>query len=164
MSVLAEAIATVGYVGRLRPAPGTWGSLAAFPLAWVLWSLGGLPLFLLAIPFVFGLGWWATEQATRGKEYHDPSEIVIDEVAGQWIALLPVAVGAAMSGADPLAMWPGLVAAFMFFRVFDIIKPGPVGLADRREDALGVMLDDVVAGGLASMCVAMAAVVAHGVM
>ena len=164
MSVLAEAIATVGYVGRLRPAPGTWGSLAAFPLAWVLWSLGGLPLFLLGIPFVFGLGWWATEQATRGKDDHDPSEIVIDEVAGQWIALLPVAVGAAMSGADPLAMWPGLVAAFVFFRVFDILKPGPVGLADRREDALGVMLDDVVAGGLASMCVAMAAVVAHGVM
>ena len=164
MSVLAEAIATVGYVGRLRPAPGTWGSLAAFPLAWVLWSLGSLPLFLLAIPFEFGLGWGATEQATRGKEDHDPSEIVIDEVAGQWIALLPVAVGAAMSGADPLAMWPGLVAAFVFFRVFDILKPGPVGLADRREDALGVMLDDVVAGGLASMCVAMAAVVAHGVM
>lgn len=164
MSGLAEAIATVGYIGRLRPAPGTWGSLAAFPLAWVLLTLGGLPLFLLGIPFVFGLGWWATEQATRGKDDHDPSEIVIDEVAGQWIALLPVAVGAAMSGADPLAMWPGLIAAFVFFRVFDILKPGPVGLADQRKDALGVMLDDVVAGGLASMCVAMAAVLAHGVM
>lgn len=164
MRALAEAIATVGYVGRLRPAPGTWGSLAAFPLAWIIWEIGGVWLFLLAIPVAFFKGWWATQVVTRGADDHDPSEIVIDEVVGQWIALLPVAVGAAMSGADPLAMWPGLVAAFVFFRAFDILKPGPVGLADRREDALGVMLDDVVAGGLASMCVALLAVVVHGMM
>lgn len=164
MSAPATALATVGYIGRLRPAPGTWGSAAAFPLAWLLWTAGGLWLFVIAIPVVFALGWWATAAATRGKADHDPSEIVIDEVVGQWIALLPVAFGLARTGADPLALWPGLVAAFVLFRLFDILKPGPVGWADQRHDALGVMLDDVVAGWLAAMCVAVLAVFAHGVL
>lgn len=164
MKGLATLIATVGYVGRLRPAPGTWGSLAAFPIGWIFWEIGGIWLFLLAIVAGFAKGVWATQIVTRGSDDHDPSEIVIDEVIGQWIALLPVVLGATMTGASIFALWPGLLAAFVLFRLFDIWKPGPVGLADAREDAWGVMLDDVVAGGLAGMCVAVLAVLVHGVL
>ena len=87
---MSRLIATFFYVGLLRPAPGTWGSLAAIPAAWGLHWLGGFPLVFTATVVVFALGWWATVEATRGKDDHDPSEIVIDEVVGQWIALWPV--------------------------------------------------------------------------
>lgn len=159
-----HAISQVFGVGSLRPAPGTWGSLVALPLAYGLHALGGPLLLLAGVIGVFALGWWATASATRGEADHDPSHIVVDEVVGQWIALLPVSLGAAQSGAPILALWPGWVAAFVFFRLFDIWKPGPVGLADRRQDALGVMLDDAIAGGLAAMCVLVTAVFAHGLM
>lgn len=161
---MSRAIATVFGVGLLRPAPGTWGSLAALPLAWAVHQVGGFPVFAMATVAVFVLGWWATTEATRGAADHDPSEIVIDEVAGQWIALWPVSFGAWFVDAAFLALWPGWLAAFALFRLFDIWKPGPVGWADRRHDALGVMLDDVIAGLLAALCVAALAVVAHGLL
>lgn len=161
---LAHQISQVFGIGRLKPAPGTWGSLAALPMAYGLHLLGGPLLLFAAVLIAFGLGWWATAAATAGEANHDPSEIVIDEVVGQWIALLPVSLGATMAGNDMLALWPGWISAFLFFRLFDIWKPGPVGLADRRHDALGVMLDDVIAGGLAAMCVLVVAVFAHGLM
>jgi hypothetical protein len=104
---------------------------------------------------VTALGWWATARGDRGRSDKDPSEIVIDEVVGQWIALWPVSFGAQMAGADVLALWPGIVAAFVLFRLFDIWKPGPVGWADRQPATpLGVMLDDIVAGWLAALVVA----------
>lgn len=161
---MTKLIATFFYSGLMRPAPGTWGSLAALPAAALLFWLGGLTLFLIAIPAVFLLGWWATAEETRGKDDHDPSEIVIDEVAGQWIALIPVFIGITHSGADMLALWPGWVTAFVFFRLFDITKPGPIGWADRRGDALGVMLDDVIAGVFAAAVVMIGAWVSHGVL
>jgi phosphatidylglycerophosphatase A len=164
MSRVSHLIATFGGVGHLRPAPGTWGSLAALPVAWALYALGGVPLFGLAILLVFGLGWWATALETRGKDDHDPSEIVIDEVAGQWIALLPVMIGASHSGAGVLALWPGWVTAFVAFRLFDIAKPGPVGWADRQHGPLGVMLDDVIAGVMAALVVGLGAYISHGLL
>jgi phosphatidylglycerophosphatase A len=100
---------------------------------------------------------------TRGKADHDPSEIVIDEVAGQWIALLPVMIGASHAGASVLALWPGWVLAFAAFRLFDITKPGPVGWADRQQGPLGVMLDDVIAGIMAALFVGLGAWLAHQV-
>ncbi len=157
-------IATVGGVGLLRPAPGTWGSLAALPLAWVLHLLGGWLALALAIPLLYAAGLWATQRETAGKDNHDPSEIVVDEVVGQWIALLPVSIGASLTGASVLALWPGILVAFVGFRLFDILKPGPVGWADRRHDAHGVMLDDVVAGLLAAIVGVALAGLAHGVL
>ena len=128
------------------------------------WGLGGFPALLAATVAVCLLGWWATAEATRGSDDHDPSEIVIDEVAGIWIALWPLSAGMWHAGADPwLFPWPGWVAAFVLFRAFDILKPGPVGWADRRGDALGVMLDDVIAGVLAALGVVLFAWVAHGI-
>ncbi|WP_425090278.1 phosphatidylglycerophosphatase A family protein [Tropicimonas sp. S265A] len=161
---MSRLIATFFGAGLLKPAPGTWGSLAALPAFWVLHSLGGIWLVVVATIAVFALGVWVTKLETAGKDDHDPSEIVIDEVAGQWIALMPVSFGAQVAGADVLALYPGWIAAFVFFRLFDIWKPGPVGWADRRHDAMGVMLDDVIAGAMAAACVAGLAAFAHAVL
>lgn len=161
---MTHFIATFFYVGHMRPAPGTWGSLAALPAAWLLHLLGGPAALCIGIIIVCILGYWATDLETRGKADHDPSEIVIDEVAGQWIALLPVSIGAAHMGADITALWPGWIAAFALFRLFDITKWGPIGWADRKPGPLGVMLDDVIAGVFAALCVLALAYAYHGLL
>ncbi|MHC9237660.1 phosphatidylglycerophosphatase A family protein [Pseudooceanicola sp. 502str34] len=157
-------IATVLGVGNLRPAPGTWGSLAALPLAWALHQLGGFWLLAAATLLALFGGWWAIAQETADTPGADPSEIVIDELVGQWIALWPVSYGAMMMGVDITRLWPGWVVAFVCFRLFDIWKPGPVGWADRRHDPLGVMLDDVFAGVMSGIVVIVLAALAHGVL
>ncbi|WP_299612427.1 phosphatidylglycerophosphatase A [uncultured Tateyamaria sp.] len=162
--MIARILGTVCYVGYLRPAPGTWGSLAALPLAWVLHQLGGFPLLAVAAVLYFVAAWWATAEMTTGSADHDPSEIVADEVVGQWIALAPLSYAAWDRGLDILVLWPGWIAAFILFRLFDIWKPWLVGWADRRGDALGVMLDDVIAGVFAAIGVLALAGVAHGVL
>tara|TARA_R110002033_G_scaffold43721_2_gene85862 strand:+ start:6025 stop:6528 length:504 start_codon:yes stop_codon:yes gene_type:complete len=161
---LATAIGTVLGVGYIRPASGTWGSLVALPWAWLLHVIGGWPLLLVGIVVTFAAGWWATGVMTKGKTDHDPSEIVADEVVGQWIALLPLSIGATNNSVSMLDLWPGWVAAFVLFRLFDIWKPWLVGQADRRGDPLGVMLDDVIAGIFAAIGVVLLAGLAHGVL
>lgn len=158
---MMHLIATFFYVGHLRPAPGTWGSLAALPSAWAIYIISGPWGLLLACGLTYGLGVWATEIETRGKDDHDPSEIVIDEVVGQWIALLPVAFGAWAREVEITALWPGWIAAFVLFRLFDITKWGPVGWADRLHGPTGVMLDDVVAGVFAAIGVGLLAALFH---
>ncbi len=131
-------LATWGGSGLMRPAPGTWGSIAALPCAWlVLWVS---PLaFPFAIILVFGVGLWASHVYMESSGTHDPGEIVIDEVAGQWIVLLPL-----MGSAFNLLDW---FVALVLFRIFDILKPWPVSWADRQVSGpMGVMLDDVIAG------------------
>ena len=161
--MIARAVATVFGAGLLRPAPGTWGSLAALPLAWLVLQAGPLA-FTLAIALAIPLGWWATARVTAAGGDPDPKEVVIDELAGQWIALLPVAWGAARAGVPVEALWPGWVAAFALFRLFDVWKPGPVGWADRLHGPTGVMLDDVVAGAMAALSVGLLAWLAHAVL
>lgn len=160
---MSQLIATVFYIGYLRPAPGTWGSFVALPIAWVIIQLSGFLGLVIAALIIFTLGIWATKVETAGRDNHDPSEIVIDEVVGQWVALFPVAYGAGMMGVDVLALWPGWIMAFVLFRLFDITKPWLVGWADRRDDALGVMLDDVIAGIFTGICVIILAGVYHGI-
>lgn len=158
-------IATFFYSGLSPKAPGTIGSLAALPCGWLIHGLAGYPGLLIATILVFFLGWWATANVTRGQQDHDPGEIVIDEVVGQWIALFPLSYGLWQSGAAPwLFPYPGWIAAFVFFRLFDIWKPWPVSWADRKNTALGVMLDDVLAGIMAAIVVALLAGIAHGIM
>ncbi len=156
-------IGTVCGAGYLKPAPGTWGSLAALPLAWLLHRSGGFPMLLMMTGALFILGVWATTELTKGKEDHDPSEVVIDEVVGQFIALMPLSWSAWTKGLDILVLWPGWISAFVLFRLFDIWKPGLVGWADRRNDPVGVMLDDVWAGIFAAGGVIVLAGLAHGV-
>jgi phosphatidylglycerophosphatase A len=157
-------IATWFGAGLLRPAPGTWGSLAALPLVWLLHLLGGFALVALATVAIFAIGWWVSIVETRDRLDPDPSEIVIDEVAGMFLALWPVSLGAQTMGADILRLWPGWIVAFFAFRLFDVWKPGPVGWADRLHTPLGLMLDDILAGLLAALVVIAAAALAHGVL
>ena len=164
MSGLARIAATVFGVGYLRPAPGTWGSLAALPLAWALHVLGGFPLLLLATLAVTALGFWATAVTTRGQADEDPSEIVIDEVAGQWVALFAISYPSWAHGIEITALWPGWVAGFVLFRLFDIWKPWLVGWADRKGGPVGVMLDDLIAGVFAMIGVLLLAGLSHGVL
>ena len=94
---MTRLIATFLYTGYLKPFSGTWGSAAAVLAGFGLYLVGGWLLVAALIPIAFGLGLWATADLTRGSDDHDPSEVVIDEVAGQWIALLPVMIGASSS-------------------------------------------------------------------
>ena len=132
------ALATLGPVGHLRPAPGSWGSAAALVIAAGLASLSGW-LLEAALVAVCIAGIRAADVYERVTGNKDASPVVIDEVAGQWIALLAV----------PLD-WRWWLAAFVAFRVFDILKPGPVRLAERLPGGYGVMADDIVAGALAA--------------
>lgn len=160
---MTRFIATFGFVGFLPGAAGTWGSLVALPLGYLLHLTGGPLLLALGILAAYGLGHWATRVETFEQDDLDPSHIVIDEVVGQWIALLPLSIGLWHAGAPPqLFPWPGWVAAFILFRIFDIWKPGPVGWADRRAGPTGVMLDDVFAGAIAGLAVTLLAGIAHG--
>jgi phosphatidylglycerophosphatase A len=134
---LASFIATVGGIGHSRIAPGTMGSLVAILPAWALLvSYGTLgPLTFTVV--VFAVGYWASDIYVLAGRVDDPKEIVIDEVAGQalTITFLP---------ATSHPLW--IAAAFVAFRFFDILKPWPVNLAERRlQDGLGVMADDIVA-------------------
>lgn len=164
MNRAAQLVGTVFGIGYLKPAPGTWGSLAALPLTYLLHQIGGFPLVLVSVAAIYALGLWATTVLTAQSDSDDPSEIVIDEVAGQIVALLPLSYSAWSMDLAITALWPGWLAGFLLFRLFDILKPGPVGWADRRHDATGVMLDDVVAGMFAALGVVVLAGLAHGVM
>jgi phosphatidylglycerophosphatase A len=131
----AAMLATWFGTGLLPIAPGSWASLAALPVAWViasLWDGEGLGLTVAVLLFV---GWWAASTVTAASGIRDPSAVVIDEVAGQWLVLLAAPL-------DPLAY----AVAFLLFRIFDIWKPWPVRWADCRvKGGLGIMLDDLLA-------------------
>ena len=164
MKTLAKLVATMGGLGFAPAAQGTLASAVAIPLAWLLHWAGGFPLFATAtLVAVFG-GWWATRVHVEGQPVEaDPSEVVVDELAGQWLALWPLSWGLWAAGAAPHVFpYPGWIAAFVLFRLFDIWKPGPVGWAERRHGAFGIMADDVVAGAIAAIIVAVMAGVAHG--
>jgi phosphatidylglycerophosphatase A len=125
-------IASGGGVGRAPFAPGTAASFAAVLIgALALWIDHRLLTLLTIATCVIGT--WAVHET---NEQGDPGWIVIDEFAGQWIAML---------GLGRVSLY-GLIAAFVLFRFFDITKLGPVGWADRKDGAVGVMADDVVAG------------------
>lgn len=148
-------------VGLLRPAPGTWGSLVAVLLGWAIDRYFGFPALVAATVLVTLLGFWAVGVELRDRPSDDPGEFVIDEVAGQWIALLLPAAAFWARGWDDWLPWPAPLAAFLFFRLFDIRKPWLVGRADRRGDAAGVMLDDLWAGLFAGIATILAAAAWH---
>jgi len=162
---MSRLVAIFFGVGLLRPAPGTWGSAAALGLGLIMHRIGHFPLLLVATVLVTALGFWACARELRDRPGEDPSEIVVDEVAGQWVALLFPSFGFWWAGLDSANFpWPGWVAAFLLFRLFDIWKPWLVGQADRRHDAAGVMLDDLWAGLFAGLGTMILAALAHGVL
>lgn len=157
-------VATFFGIGRLTPAPGTWGSLAAVLLAVLLYQAGGGMLLPVAFVLVTILGFWAVPLVLAGSADPDPSWIVIDEVAGQWLALCFTFIPLARHGVPIMAAWPAFVVPFLLFRLFDIWKPWLVGRADARHDAVGLMLDDLWAGLFAGICAVILAGVYHGLL
>jgi phosphatidylglycerophosphatase A len=135
----ATLVATFFGVGRLRPGPGTWGSLAAALLWWLLAShlppSGRLPVLVLLIVITVAAGIPAATLEARGCGRKDPSHVVIDEVAGQLVTFL----------ACPI-LWQALLAGFILFRVFDIVKPPPVRSLERLPEGTGIVVDDLGAG------------------
>lgn len=129
--------------GFINPAPGTWGSLGAIPFGIAIYSLSGPYGLVIATILVTLVGLWSAgkfDQAMGGK---DSKMIVIDEVAGQWIALVPAALNPVL-----------ILISFIAFRFFDILKPWPVSFFDKKVDgAVGVMGDDVIAGLFAATIV-----------
>lgn len=135
--------ATFFWSGHAPFAPGTWGSLAALPFAWLFLWLGGWQLLLLAAVIATFVGFWSAGRYAESLGYEDPGSVVIDEVAGQWIALLPAAL-------DPVSFAIGFAA----FRILDITKPFPAGWADKKlTGSPGIMLDDLFAGIYAALVV-----------
>lgn len=139
---LLLAYARVGFAGKSPFAPGTCGSLAAILLAPFLFM--PLPLWgrLLMLLLVLVTGTIASSRAEILLNKEDPSEVVIDEVLGQWITCLPFAA---------LGFWE-YVAAFALFRLFDIAKPWPVRRLEKIGGGLGIMIDDAAAGIYAMLC------------
>lgn len=158
-------IATGFGLGYLRPASGTWASAATILLGYALHRIGHFPLVALATVAAILAGFWSVRRWTGGMADKDRSEIVIDEVAGQLIALCATSAGFWFAGLpSDVVPWPGLVVPFVLFRLFDIWKPWIIGRADRRADAAGVMLDDIWAGVFAAVCSVVAAGISHGLM
>jgi phosphatidylglycerophosphatase A len=137
---LALSVATLFGIGRAPLVPGTVGSLAAVPL--VLAAAWGLPTwgFAVATTAVILLGIWAAGIAVRLLGQPDPTMVVIDEVAGMFIAFAGLPM-----------QWGTLAAAFALFRILDVLKPPPARQAERLRGGLGVVLDDLLAGLYANL-------------
>lgn len=139
----AFLIATWFGSGLIKPAPGTWGTVAALPFGLMLLTFSPLDL-IIGILVLFPAGLWASARFTAVVGEEDSSMIVVDEVIGMWIALLPM-----IMGYPPVFV----LFAFLFFRFFDILKPWPISWLDKNiKGALGVILDDVLAGIFAAIC------------
>ncbi len=171
---LALAVATCG-VGYLPIAPGTWGSLVGVGIYLLIrlltfrfidmmtrensvlflfpWSIF-IAVELVVITLVSLVGIWAASRTEKLSAKKDPGKVVVDEVAGQLIALLPVL---------PFAPgWLSILAAFLLFRFFDIVKPYPARRLENLEAGLGIMSDDLVAGAYAA--VATSVIIAIGLL
>lgn len=135
-----------GFGSGLSPrAPGTMGTLMAVPLYWLLAPLN-LAWYSLAVLVAAVVGVFICDLASKQLRVHDHPGIVWDEFVGYWITMWALP-----------ASWWWIVAGFIAFRVFDIAKPWPIGVLDKRvHGGLGIMLDDVVAGLLACVCLHLA--------
>ncbi|QJC27759.1 phosphatidylglycerophosphatase A [Anaplasma platys] len=152
-----EVASTWFGTGRVSRAPGTAGSAAAlllFPLVTAHYAVG-----LAVVTAVFSLGMFAVSSYMRRcPEKSDPKEVVIDEVCGQLLTLVLPSVAGRVCCLDLYTtygfgvLWVFLVSGFLSFRLFDIVKPWPICLVDRKmKGALGVMLDDIFAAIAASI-------------
>jgi phosphatidylglycerophosphatase A len=137
-SVLALPLATALGVGYIPFASGTFGSAVGLVLWWLMPASSASQGALIVA--LFALGSWAAGVAERRFDRTDPSQVVIDEVLGMWITLFLNPVG-----------WAGAVAAFLLFRIFDILKPYPADRFERLPGGVGVMADDAMAAVYANL-------------
>ena len=144
--ILLCNLATLGPIGHLRPAPGTIGSLVALGTGYMI-ARFSLSMLVAGILVLSILGIFAAEQYRQRTGKKDAPEVIVDEVAGQWIPLVII----------PLEIeW--YITAFLLFRFFDISKIGPVGHAETLTGGVGVMADDLVAGILAALVLWLSAI------
>lgn len=135
----ATLVATFFGAGRLKPGPGTWGSLATALLWWLIASHippgARVGVIVLLIVLSVAIGIPAATLEARGCGKKDPSHVVIDEVAGQLVTLIAAPIG-----------WKPLLAGFILFRAFDILKPPPIRQLERLPEGTGIVVDDLGAG------------------
>jgi phosphatidylglycerophosphatase A len=135
----ATLVATFFGAGRLRPGPGTWGSFSAALLWWLMASRLPqplhVPLIAALIVLATAIGIPAATLEARGCGRKDPSHVVIDEVAGQLVTLIACPVH-----------WKPLLAGFILFRAFDILKPPPIRMLEKLPEGTGIVVDDLGAG------------------
>ncbi len=130
--------------GALPKAPGTWGTLAAVPFFLAL-QLLPLAAYAAAVAVLFGAGVWWCGRAARLMGVHDHPAIVWDEMVGFWVTMVVAPAG-----------WLWLAAGFVLFRLFDIWKPWPIRWLDRQVvGGLGIMVDDLLAGLYAALCLSL---------
>jgi phosphatidylglycerophosphatase A len=134
-----------GFGSGLAPkAPGTFGTLVALPIYWLIqdWSIWAYLSFVL-VAFIAGI--WLCQRAADWLKNDDPSGVVWDEIVGYLVAMVFAPSG-----------WQWMLLGFVLFRFFDIVKPWPVSLADKKlHGGLGIMLDDVIAGGYSLLVLGM---------
>jgi len=155
----ARLIATVGGLGDRLPAPGTTaGSLPATLLWSVLalvvsgpWQLAAVTALLTVAAIAVGV--WAAGLEGARRSVDDPGPVVIDEVAGQWLCFLVALPLAALGGVRDVALFAG--CGFLLFRAFDIFKPWPVRPLERLPGGIGIVADDLAAGALAGLFLAL---------
>ena len=129
--------------GLLKPGPGTWGTLAALPIWWFFLAELSWSSYLLVILVSFAFGVFVCGYTAKALGTHDHGAIVWDEFVGVWIALALMP-----------KFWVALLLGFIFFRIFDIFKPYPIKLLDKHvHGGFGIMIDDVLAGIFAWVCV-----------
>ncbi len=135
---LALWTAQVGPIGRLKYAPGTFGSLCAIPLLLLVKNRHELLFVLFFITTAVGI--WSSGRAAKILNLHDPSSVVIDEVCGMLTCFLFAPIN-----------WYSLGIGFICFRFFDILKPPPIRLLERAPGGIGIVLDDIGAGVFANL-------------
>lgn len=137
-----------GFGSGLAPfAPGTVGTLAGIPIYWLMHAHLSMPGYGVLVGVLFVLGVWVCGRTSAALGVADHSGIVWDEIVGFLVTMIAAPAGV-----------PWVVAGFVLFRIFDIAKPWPIGLVDRRvHGGIGVMLDDVLAGVYGAVIIAVAA-------
>jgi phosphatidylglycerophosphatase A len=148
MNRVAHAIATTFGLGEVLPAPGTSAGSAPAAALWLGLAMGApdhlVSLGAALVGLASAAGLWASEEESRRLGREDPGSVVIDEVAGQWLTLLIAAP--LMAGSDLFEWSLHIAAGFLLFRLFDIVKPGPVRALERLGGGAGIMADDLAAG------------------
>lgn len=148
MTQVASLLATGFGIGRVPFAPGTAAALATLPIGWVIALAGGWQGVAAASLLVAVIGIWACGAHAHATGNKDPGECVADEVAGQLVAMIPLAPSVRLSDLGALFL------AFLFFRFFDIAKPWPIARLERLGGGLGIMADDILAGAISAALLA----------
>jgi phosphatidylglycerophosphatase A len=153
-SRLAHAIATVGGLGERLPAPGTTAGSLPAALLWLAGCLlvpttpARIAMTAVALVVVTGAGLWAAEKEADRRGAHDPGPVVVDEIAGQWLTYLVALPFVPVPTTTHLVVFTA--AGFLLFRVFDVVKPWPVGACEQLPGGIGIVADDLAAGYIAA--------------